>query len=175
MIKLRRPPDVPNPSLMKFIREQLVDTLTSIIFTGSVQHQALNAPHHVYSYMPHRPTILTKWSSSCNHCCHQCTTIIVTDIMFSPGGCLKRVRRTYLGLGSKRRFPQSHLPRSSWSCFCINSLVLWLVLIVLLFVITSLHQDIFELSMILATHSQCNLASLDVFEDDIPLVVWCRI
>ena len=31
-------------------------------------------------------------------------------------------------------------------------------------------QDIFELSMILATHSQCNLASLDVFEDDIPQV-----
>ena len=31
-------------------------------------------------------------------------------------------------------------------------------------------QDIFELSMILATHSQCNLASLDVFEDDIPEV-----
>ena len=31
-------------------------------------------------------------------------------------------------------------------------------------------QDIFELSMILATHSQSNLASLDVFEDDIPQV-----
>ena len=31
-------------------------------------------------------------------------------------------------------------------------------------------QDIFELSMILATYSQCNLASLDVFEDDIPQV-----
>ena len=35
-------------------------------------------------------------------------------------------------------------------------------------------QDIFELSMILATHSQCNLASLDVFEDDIPEVTNIR-
>ena len=42
-------------------RKQLTDTLTSIIFTGSVQHHALNAPHHIYSYMPHRPTMLTKY------------------------------------------------------------------------------------------------------------------
>ena len=35
-------------------------------------------------------------------------------------------------------------------------------------------QDIFELSMILATHSQCNLISLDVFEDDIPEVPYIR-
>ena len=35
-------------------------------------------------------------------------------------------------------------------------------------------QDIFELSMILATRSQCNLASLDVFEDDIPEVTNIR-
>ena len=41
-------------------REQLVSTLTSIIFTASVQHHALNSPQHVYSYLPHRPTMLTK-------------------------------------------------------------------------------------------------------------------
>ena len=43
--------------------------------------------------------------------------------MCSPGGCLKRGRRTYLGLGSRRRFPQSHLPRSFWPCHFINSLI----------------------------------------------------
>merc|ERR1712037_662041 len=42
-------------------RVQLTDTLTSIIFTGSVQHQALNAPQFTYSFQPHRPVILTKW------------------------------------------------------------------------------------------------------------------
>jgi len=97
-------------------REQLVDTLTSIIFTGSVQHQALNAPHHVYSYMPHRPTILTKW------------------------------------------MPEEGEEDISWPWIkeALPSI--------------PLTKDIFELSMILATHSQCNLASLDVFEDDIPQV-----
>merc|ERR1719430_122350 len=35
--------------------------LTSIIFTGSVQHQAINAPQFTYSFQPHRPVILTKW------------------------------------------------------------------------------------------------------------------
>ena len=45
----------------------------------------------------------------------------------------------------------------------------------ILFVCRDNHvQDIFELSMILATHSQCNLASLDVFEDDIPEVTNIR-
>merc|ERR1712037_719329 len=39
----------------------LTDTLTSIIFTGSVQHQAINAPQFTYSFQPHRPVILTKW------------------------------------------------------------------------------------------------------------------
>ena len=57
------------------------------------------------------------------HRCHPCTTIIVTNIMLWPGGCLKWGRRTYLGLGSKRRFPRSHLPRSFRSCHCINSLI----------------------------------------------------
>jgi len=42
-------------------RVQLTDTLTSIIFTGSVQHQALNAPQFTYSFQPHRPVILTRW------------------------------------------------------------------------------------------------------------------
>ena len=42
-------------------RKQLTDTLTSIIFTASVQHQAVNGPHHLYSYMPHRPLTLTKY------------------------------------------------------------------------------------------------------------------
>jgi len=42
-------------------RQQLTDTLTSIIFTGSVQHQAINAPQFTYSFQPHRPVILTKW------------------------------------------------------------------------------------------------------------------
>lgn len=42
-------------------REQLTDTLTSIIFTGSVQHQAINAPQFTYSYQPHRPVRLTRW------------------------------------------------------------------------------------------------------------------
>jgi len=40
---------------------KLTDTLTSIIFTGSVQHQAINAPQFTYSFQPHRPVILTKW------------------------------------------------------------------------------------------------------------------
>ena len=48
------------PQFSNIFRDQLVDTLTSIIFTGSVQHWALNGPHIVYSYMPHRPTMLTK-------------------------------------------------------------------------------------------------------------------
>lgn len=42
-------------------RQQLTSTLTSIIFTASVQHHALNSPQHHYSYAPHRPTLLTKW------------------------------------------------------------------------------------------------------------------
>ena len=42
-------------------KEVLTETLTNIIFTGSVQHQALNAPHYLYSYAPHRPTFLAKW------------------------------------------------------------------------------------------------------------------
>eukprot|EP00090_Calanus_glacialis_P043131 TRINITY_DN7631_c0_g1_i7.p1 TRINITY_DN7631_c0_g1~~TRINITY_DN7631_c0_g1_i7.p1 ORF type:complete len:921 (-),score=153.36 TRINITY_DN7631_c0_g1_i7:68-2830(-) len=45
-------------------REALVEVLTSIIFTSSVQHQALNAPHHTYSYAPQRPTLLRKWMPS---------------------------------------------------------------------------------------------------------------
>jgi len=40
---------------------ELTDTLTSIIFTGSVQHQAVNAPQFTYSYQPHRPVMLTRW------------------------------------------------------------------------------------------------------------------
>ena len=55
------------PQFSNIFRDQLVDTLTSIIFTGSVQHWALNGPHIVYSYMPHRPTMLTKWIWSCHH------------------------------------------------------------------------------------------------------------
>lgn len=39
----------------------LTDTLTRIIFTGSVQHQAVNAPQFTYSYVPHRPTLMTNW------------------------------------------------------------------------------------------------------------------
>ena len=42
-------------------RSDLVEILTTIIFTSSFQHQALNAPHHIYSYAPHRPTLLKKW------------------------------------------------------------------------------------------------------------------
>ena len=45
---------------LKLFRSQLTDTLTSIIFTGSVQHQAINAPQFTYSFQPHRPVILTK-------------------------------------------------------------------------------------------------------------------
>jgi len=42
-------------------KEQLTHTLTSIIFTGSVQHQALNAPQFTYAYQPHRPVKLKRW------------------------------------------------------------------------------------------------------------------
>jgi len=42
-------------------RTELTNTLTSIIFTGSVQHQAVNAPQFTYSYQPHRPVMLTRW------------------------------------------------------------------------------------------------------------------
>ena len=45
-------------------RNDLTDTLTSIIFTASVQHHALSAPHHLYTYLPHRPSILYKWISA---------------------------------------------------------------------------------------------------------------
>jgi len=44
-----------------FFREKLIHTLTSIIFTGSVQHQALNAPQFTYAYQPHRPVKLKRW------------------------------------------------------------------------------------------------------------------
>jgi len=42
-------------------RRQLAETLTAIIFTGSVQHQAVNSPQFTYSYQPHRPVLLKKW------------------------------------------------------------------------------------------------------------------
>ena len=32
-----------------------------LVFGASVQHQALNAPHFLYSYIPHRPTLLRRW------------------------------------------------------------------------------------------------------------------
>merc|ERR1712142_151996 len=42
-------------------RDSLVEILTTIAFTSSVVHHALNAPHHIYSYAPHRPTLMRKW------------------------------------------------------------------------------------------------------------------
>ena len=48
------------PKIIK-TKELLIETLTNIIFTGSVQHTALNAPHYLYSYVPFHPAYLTKW------------------------------------------------------------------------------------------------------------------
>jgi len=42
-------------------KELLIESLTNILFTGSVQHQAVNAPQYQYYYVPHRPTFMTKW------------------------------------------------------------------------------------------------------------------
>jgi len=42
-------------------RNQLTETLTLMIFTASVQHQAVNAQQYTYSYQPHRPRRLTRW------------------------------------------------------------------------------------------------------------------
>ena len=35
-------------------------TLTMVVFGATVQHTALNDPHYLYSYAPHRPTLLRK-------------------------------------------------------------------------------------------------------------------
>jgi len=42
-------------------RAELTETLTSMIFTASVQHQAVNAPQFTYTFQPHRPFLLTRW------------------------------------------------------------------------------------------------------------------
>lgn len=42
-------------------RAELTETLTSMIFTASVQHQAVNAPQFTYTFQPHRPLTLTRW------------------------------------------------------------------------------------------------------------------
>lgn len=45
-------------------RAELARTLTMIVFGASVQHTALNDGHYLYSYAPHRPTLLKKWMPS---------------------------------------------------------------------------------------------------------------
>ena len=104
-------------------RKQLTDTLTSIIFTGSVQHQAVNAPHHLYSYMPHRPLTLTKYDFdvSCetpnrDHIIHMLEGYLVFWLC-DPGGCQQRGRRTSPGPGSRRLCPIYNLLRS-FDTFC---------------------------------------------------------
>ena len=41
-------------------RAELVGVVTKVVFGGSVLHHALNSPHHLYSYAPHRPTDLHR-------------------------------------------------------------------------------------------------------------------
>ena len=91
----------------------LIETLTNIIFTASVQHQALNAPHHFYSYVPHRPTFLTKWMPDNEE-----------DIIWE--------------------WIKTALPTMEQT------------------------EEVYDLSMLLSTHSLCTLTDLDVFEDDFP-------
>jgi len=57
------------PGFPSFIpsRADLVEVITSVIFASSVTHQVLNAPHHVYSYAPYRPTLLRKWMPDHNN------------------------------------------------------------------------------------------------------------
>ena len=47
--------------LTEIFAKNIFRTLTMVIFGGSVLHHALNAPHYVYSYAPHRPTSLSRW------------------------------------------------------------------------------------------------------------------
>ena len=42
------------------ISPNICRVLTMVIFGGSVLHHALNAPHYLYSYAPHRPTSLSR-------------------------------------------------------------------------------------------------------------------
>ena len=94
-------------------KPHLIETLTNIIFTASVQHQALNAPHHFYSYIPHRPTFLTKWMP-------EEEKIITWEWI------------------------KTALPTMEQA------------------------EEVYDLSMLLSTHSLCTLIELDVFEDDFP-------
>ena len=94
-------------------KDILIDTLTNIIFTASVQHQALNAPHHFYSYIPHRPTFLTKWMPD------------------------EEKQLTW-------EWIKTALPTMEQA------------------------KEVYDLAMLLATHSLCTLADLDEFEDEFP-------
>ena len=56
-------------------------------------------PHHVFTYMPHRPTMLTRYA-------HKHAPIA----LFQSGGC-GRERKTFRGSGSSRPYLQSSSPR----------------------------------------------------------------
>ena len=47
-------------TLVVQILQNICRVLTMVIFGGSVLHHALNAPHYLYSYAPHRPTSLSR-------------------------------------------------------------------------------------------------------------------